>query len=87
MTSIGHSARQTDATAETDGSTAGNNSRTAKKTLIMNAFAMNTPGHLSPGLWRHPRNRTADYKKLDFWTSLAKLLDDAGFHSLFLAGE
>ncbi|KIY00666.1 uncharacterized protein Z520_03331 [Fonsecaea multimorphosa CBS 102226] len=56
-----------------------------KKQLILNAFAMNTPGHLSPGLWRHPRNKTYNYKKLGFWTDLAKLLDEAGFHALFLA--
>jgi hypothetical protein len=30
----------------------------AKKQIILNAFVMNTPGHLSPGLWRHPRNKT-----------------------------
>ena len=56
-----------------------------KKQFILNAFAMNAPGHLSPGLWRHPRNNTAEYKKLSFWTDLAKRLDDAGFHALFLA--
>ncbi len=56
-----------------------------KKKLILNAFAMNTPGHLSPGLWRHARNQTYNYKKLDFWTDLAQILDKAGFHSLFLA--
>ena len=56
-----------------------------KKQIILNAFAMNAPGHLSPGLWRHPRNKTADYKKLSFWTDLAQLLDNAGFHALFIA--
>ena len=56
-----------------------------KRQLILNAFAMSTPGHLSPGLWRHPRNRTQEYKKLSFWTDLAQLLDEAGFHALFLA--
>ncbi len=56
-----------------------------KKKLILNAFVMNTPGHLSPGLWKHPRNKTADYKKLKFWTDLAQLLDKAGFHALFVA--
>lgn len=61
------------------------NGHKLKKTLILNAFAMNTPGHLSPGLWAHPTNRTAEYKKLSFWTDLAQLLDKAGFHSLFLA--
>ncbi len=57
----------------------------SKKKLVLNAFAMNTPGHLSPGLWRHPRNKTYNYKKLSFWTDLARILDDAGFHALFLA--
>lgn len=56
-----------------------------KKQLLLNAFLMNTPGHLSPGLWRHPRNQTADYNKLSFWTRLAKKLDDAGFHAMFIA--
>ena len=56
-----------------------------KKELILNAFCMNCPGHLSPGQWRHPKNSTANYNKLSFWTSLAKLLDDAGFHCMFIA--
>ncbi|KAF6812052.1 xenobiotic compound family [Colletotrichum sojae] len=56
-----------------------------KKKIILNAFVMNTPGHLAPGLWKHPRNKTDDYKKLSFWTDLAKLLDDAGFHAMFIA--
>lgn len=56
-----------------------------KKQLILNAFVMNTPGHLSPGLWKHPRNRTDQHKKLSFWTDLAQLLDRAGFHAMFIA--
>jgi hypothetical protein len=76
--------------AKTNGATHGatrdaSGAGTNKKKLILNAFAMNTPGHLSPGLWNHPRNKTYNYKKLDFWTDLARILDDAGFHALFLA--
>ncbi|KIV90647.1 hypothetical protein PV10_07930 [Exophiala mesophila] len=56
-----------------------------KKQLILNAFVMNTPGHLSPGLWRHPHNRTDEYKTLKFWTDLAQLLDKAKFHAMFIA--
>jgi hypothetical protein len=56
-----------------------------KKQLILNAFVMNTPGHLSPGLWKHPRNHTDKYKKLSFWTDLAQILDKAGFHAMFIA--
>jgi FMN-dependent oxidoreductase (nitrilotriacetate monooxygenase family) len=57
----------------------------SRKRLILNAFVMNTPGHLSPGLWKHPRNHTDQYKKLKFWTDLAQLLDQAGFHAMFIA--
>ncbi|KAF3053231.1 hypothetical protein E8E11_011854 [Didymella keratinophila] len=57
----------------------------SKKQLILNAFAINAPGHLSPGLWRHPRNATAGFNKLKYWTDLAQLLDKAGFHALFIA--
>jgi FMN-dependent oxidoreductase (nitrilotriacetate monooxygenase family) len=61
------------------------NNGTPKKQLILNAFVMNTPGHQAAGLWRHPRNKTDQYKKLSFWTDLAQLLDKAGFHSMFIA--
>ncbi|KAL6799734.1 Nitrilotriacetate monooxygenase component A/pristinamycin IIA synthase subunit A [Trichoderma sp. SZMC 28012] len=56
-----------------------------KKQMILNAFVMNTPGHLAPGFWRHPRNKTDQYTKLSFWTELAQLLDKAGFHAMFIA--
>jgi hypothetical protein len=57
----------------------------APKQLILNAFVMTTPTHLSPGLWRHPRNRTDEYNKLSYWTDLAQLVDKAGFHCMFVA--
>ncbi|KAK7737496.1 hypothetical protein SLS53_006569 [Cytospora paraplurivora] len=41
--------------------------------------------HLSPGQWNQPGNKTADYNKLSFWTNLAQLLDNAGFHAMFIA--
>ncbi|PLB53358.1 xenobiotic compound monooxygenase, DszA family [Aspergillus steynii IBT 23096] len=56
-----------------------------KKQIILNAFVMNTPGHLAPGLWHHPRNQTSQYKTLSFWTNLAQRLDQAGFHAMFIA--
>lgn len=59
--------------------------KVSKREFILNAFVMNTPGHLSPGLWRHPDNATDKYKTLKFWTDLAKLLDDANFHAMFVA--
>jgi FMN-dependent oxidoreductase (nitrilotriacetate monooxygenase family) len=63
----------------------GGNTSGAKKQIILNAFVMNTPGHLAPGLWKHPRNKTDQYKKLSFWTDLAQLLDKANFHAMFIA--
>jgi alkanesulfonate monooxygenase SsuD/methylene tetrahydromethanopterin reductase-like flavin-dependent oxidoreductase (luciferase family) len=57
----------------------------SKRQIILNAFVMNTPCHMAPGLWRHPQNTTDQYKTLSFWTGLARLLDDAGFHAMFIA--
>lgn len=59
--------------------------QSAKKSLIFNAFVINSPGHLSAGSWKHARSKTTDYKKLKFWVDLAQLLDKANFHSLFIA--
>ncbi|KAF3065167.1 Dimethyl-sulfide monooxygenase [Daldinia childiae] len=63
----------------------GSGAQKPKKQLLLNAFVMTTPGHLSPGLWKHPRNHTDDYNKLSFWTSLAQLLDKGDFHAMFIA--
>ncbi|KAL1586325.1 hypothetical protein WHR41_05437 [Cladosporium halotolerans] len=48
----------------------------------MNAFAMTAPGHLAPGLWRHPAQ---EKQTLDHWVRLAKFLDENGFHGIFFA--
>ena len=45
------------------------------KEIRINGFAMNCAGHLSPGLWRHPRDRSANYHDLDYWTDLARTLE------------
>ena len=63
----------------------GESSPSQRKELLLNAFVMTCPGHLSAGSWNHPRSSTADYNKLSFWTSLAQRLDDAGFHCMFIA--
>ncbi|KAF4628446.1 hypothetical protein G7Y89_g9712 [Cudoniella acicularis] len=55
------------------------------KQWIMNAFAMFTPGHLSPGLWKHPEDRARNYEDLSYWVDLAKALEAGKFHGLFLA--
>ncbi len=53
--------------------------------MRLNAFSMNTVGHLSPGLWTHPRDRSTDYNSLRHWTELARLLERGCLDGLFLA--
>ncbi|MBK5396445.1 hypothetical protein JFU47_06900 [Pseudomonas sp. TH39(2020)] len=36
--------------------------------IRLNAFDMNCVGHQSPGLWAHPRDRSWQYKDLEYWT-------------------
>src|SRR5579862_1411446 len=57
----------------------------AMKQIRLNAFEMNTVGHQSPGLWAHPRDRSAQYTDLGYWTSLAKTLERGKFDGIFLA--
>ncbi|KAI1471553.1 bacterial luciferase-like protein [Daldinia caldariorum] len=56
-----------------------------KKQILLNAFDMSTIGHLSPGQWKNPVDKSATKRNLDYWLDLAKLLDRGGFNALFLA--
>jgi len=53
--------------------------------IRLNAFEMNCVGHQAPGLWTHPRDRSADYRTLGYWTDLARLLERGKFDGVFLA--
>jgi FMN-dependent oxidoreductase (nitrilotriacetate monooxygenase family) len=53
--------------------------------IRLNAFDMNCVGHQSPGLWRHPRDKSWTYKDLDYWVHLAKTLERGKFDGLFIA--
>jgi long-chain alkane monooxygenase len=57
----------------------------AKRHIRFNAFDMNCVGHQSPGLWRHPQDKSADYKTIGYWTHLAKVLEKGLFDGLFIA--
>ncbi|MCU1733170.1 MULTISPECIES: LLM class flavin-dependent oxidoreductase [unclassified Pseudomonas] len=57
----------------------------AKKKILLNAFNMNCVGHINHGLWTHPRDTSSEYKTLEYWTELAKLLERGLFDGLFLA--
>jgi FMN-dependent oxidoreductase (nitrilotriacetate monooxygenase family) len=56
-----------------------------RKQIILNAFSMNCVGHINHGLWTHPRDRSHEYKKLSYWTDLAKTLERGLFDGIFLA--
>ena len=55
------------------------------KLIRFNAFEMNCVGHQSPGLWAHPRDRSWQYKDLEYWTDLAKVLEKGIFDGIFIA--
>jgi FMN-dependent oxidoreductase (nitrilotriacetate monooxygenase family) len=57
----------------------------SKKKILLNAFTMNCVGHINHGLWTHPRDRSEDYRKLSYWTDLAKTLERGLFDGLFIA--
>ena len=56
-----------------------------KRRMYLNAFSMNCVVHQSPGLWVRPESRMVDYKDLNTWVELAKLLERGKFDALFLA--
>ncbi|OAA52507.1 dibenzothiophene desulfurization enzyme A [Beauveria brongniartii RCEF 3172] len=56
-----------------------------KKSLILNAFVMMCSGHQSPGLWRHPDDQSWKFDETAHWVELAKLLESAKFHGIFIA--
>jgi FMN-dependent oxidoreductase (nitrilotriacetate monooxygenase family) len=53
--------------------------------IRLNAFTMNTIGHLSPGLWRHPRDESRRYLDIDYWIELAQTLERGLIDAVFLA--
>lgn len=55
------------------------------KRISFNAFEMNCIAHQSPGLWRHPQDRSTEYKDLEYWTDLAKILERGYFDGIFIA--
>ncbi|PSN62259.1 Nitrilotriacetate monooxygenase component A/pristinamycin IIA synthase subunit A [Corynespora cassiicola Philippines] len=57
----------------------------APKKLILNAFVEMCSGHQSPGLWRHPDDRSYEFNNVQHWVELAKLLEDAKIHGIFVA--
>ena len=55
------------------------------KEIRLNAFDMSCVVHQSPGLWRHPRDRSREYRTLRPWIELAQTLERGLFDGLFMA--
>ncbi|SDC15371.1 LLM class flavin-dependent oxidoreductase [Acinetobacter boissieri] len=55
------------------------------KKISFNAFEMNCIAHQSPGLWRHPQDRSLEYNQIEYWTDLAKILEQGKFDGIFIA--
>jgi long-chain alkane monooxygenase len=53
--------------------------------IRFNAFDMNCVAHQSSGLWRHPRDRSRNYRDLSYWTDLARILEGGAFDGIFIA--
>jgi FMN-dependent oxidoreductase (nitrilotriacetate monooxygenase family) len=56
-----------------------------QRQILLNAFDMNTVGHIQHGLWMHPRDRSMHYTDIDYWIGLARTLERGLFDGLFLA--
>ncbi|GGK04462.1 N5,N10-methylene tetrahydromethanopterin reductase [Pilimelia anulata] len=56
-----------------------------RKRLILNLFEMNCVSHITHGLWRLPDNNRERFNDIEYWTELARLLEDGGFDAVFLA--
>ncbi|MFD1779271.1 LLM class flavin-dependent oxidoreductase [Fredinandcohnia salidurans] len=56
------------------------------KQIRLNVFDMTSAMHNSHGLWKHPNSeRHTQYKDLDYWIELAKLLERGKFDAVFFA--
>ncbi|MGH7057774.1 MAG: LLM class flavin-dependent oxidoreductase, partial [Acetobacteraceae bacterium] len=53
--------------------------------IRLNAFDMASIGHIQQGMWTHPRDHATDYRSLEHWVGLARLLERGLFDGLFLA--
>lgn len=55
------------------------------KKILLNAFDMNSVGHINHGLWTHPRDQSHRFDQLSYWTDLAQTLEKGLFDGLFIA--
>jgi len=71
--------------ASSNGATQNGPGKIPTKQILLNAFDMSTVGHLSPGQWKNPKDRSAYKRDLKYWIDLAKILERGNINALFLA--
>ena len=59
--------------------------RMPSKEWVVNAFVESCSGHQSPGLWKHPADESWRFNEAGHWVELAKMLEEAKFHGIFIA--
>ncbi|MCP1845566.1 FMN-dependent oxidoreductase (nitrilotriacetate monooxygenase family) [Bradyrhizobium sp. USDA 4524] len=55
------------------------------KEIRLNAFDMNSVGHIQHGMWSHPRDQSPCYTDIEYWQHLARTAERGLFDSIFLA--
>ena len=53
--------------------------------LILNGFCCTGVGNQCAGMWRHPRDRTQGYIRLDHWLEFARLMERGKMDAIFIA--
>ncbi len=53
--------------------------------IHVNAFDMNSVGHIQQGLWTHPRDQSMRYTDIHYWTDYARRLEAGLFDGIFFA--
>jgi FMN-dependent oxidoreductase (nitrilotriacetate monooxygenase family) len=54
--------------------------------MILGVFEAGSAQIGGTSSWAHPRSQNGDYRDIDYWIGMARMLDDAGFDILFFAG-
>lgn len=56
-----------------------------QREIHLNAFDMNTVGHIQQGMWTHPRDQAHRMNDLQYWTDYARKLEAGLFDGIFFA--
>ncbi|CQR55625.1 LLM class flavin-dependent oxidoreductase [Paenibacillus riograndensis] len=55
------------------------------KQIHLGVFEVNSINHLTQGIWAHPEQNRVHYRKIGYWTRIAKILERGKFDFMFFA--